>query len=205
MSDTTSFVIGLDLGQAQDFTALTVIEKRLYEEKEPTYDVVELRRFALGTPYTEIVPLVATIANKLVDRKPTALIVDETGVGRPVVDMLRKEALKPNPVVITCGSGETFDSPSRTWRVAKTVLVSVLRVLLEQRRLQVARSLPAAAILVQEMLTFKVKTTVAGNETFEAWRERDHDDLVLAVALACWGGERFRPRPPQRWPTRIRI
>jgi hypothetical protein len=25
----------------------------------------------------------------------------------------------------------------------------------------------------------------AGNEIFEAWRERDHDDVVLALALAC--------------------
>jgi hypothetical protein len=25
----------------------------------------------------------------------------------------------------------------------------------------------------------------------EAWREGDHDDMVLSVALACWAGERF--------------
>jgi hypothetical protein len=29
-----------------------------------------------------------------------------------------------------------------------------------------------------------------GHESPEAWRERDHDDLVLAVALAVWCGER---------------
>jgi hypothetical protein len=37
--------------------------------------------------------------------------------------------------------------------------------------------------------------TAAGNETFESWRERDHDDLVLSVALACWHGQ-FRGRRP---------
>jgi len=35
-----------------------------------------------------------------------------------------------------------------------------------------------------------VKVTTAGNETFEAWRERDHDDLVLAVGIAAWVAER---------------
>jgi hypothetical protein len=25
-----------------------------------------------------------------------------------------------------------------------------------------------------------------GHDSYEAWRERDHDDLVLAVALACY-------------------
>ncbi len=35
-----------------------------------------------------------------------------------------------------------------------------------------------------------VKVTLAGNEQFESWRERDHDDLVLAVALALYEGSR---------------
>ena len=38
------------------------------------------------------------------------------------------------------------------------------------------------------MAACRVKVTLAGNETFEAWRERDHDDLVLAVALALYVG-----------------
>jgi hypothetical protein len=41
-------------------------------------------------------------------------------------------------------------------------------------------------------LTFRIKMNVAtGHESFGAWRERDHDDLVLAVALACWLGEKL--------------
>jgi hypothetical protein len=30
----------------------------------------------------------------------------------------------------------------------------------------------------------------SAQETVESWRERDHDDLVLATALAAWVGER---------------
>ena len=29
-------------------------------------------------------------------------------------------------------------------------------------------------------------TAPTGNDTCQAWREGDHDDLVLAVAVACW-------------------
>ena len=47
----------------------------------------------------------------------------------------------------------------------------------------------SAGILMAELITFRSKITVAGNETFGAWRERDHDDLVLAVALALWLAE----------------
>ena len=48
---------------------------------------------------------------------------------------------------------------------------------------------PEAGILIEELNAFKTKITVAGNETFGSWRERDHDDLVLAVVLALWPAE----------------
>jgi hypothetical protein len=46
----------------------------------------------------------------------------------------------------------------------------------------------SASALAEELAAFRVKITLAGNETFEAWRERDHDDLVLAVAMALYLG-----------------
>jgi hypothetical protein len=72
--------------------------------------------------------------------------------------------------------------------VAKRDLVGAVQVPLRDRRLKIAEGLPLAAVLAEELSAFRVKVTVAGNETFEAWRERDHDDLVLAVALALWAG-----------------
>jgi hypothetical protein len=76
--------------------------------------------------------------------------------------------------------------------VPKKVLVSTLQVLLQARRIKAARALPDAALLVKEVQNFKVKVTDSGKETFEAWREGDHDDLVMAVALAARAGERMR-------------
>jgi len=49
--------------------------------------------------------------------------------------------------------------------------------------------LPEAATLVQELLAFQVKLTPQGHDTYGTWREGNHDDLVLAVALTCWYGE----------------
>ena len=68
-------------------------------------------------------------------------------------------------------------------------MVSVLQALLSSRRLKIATGLAEAAILIEELKAFRAKITVSGNETFGAWRERDHDDLVLAVALALWLAE----------------
>jgi hypothetical protein len=69
-------------------------------------------------------------------------------------------------------------------------LVSTLQVLLQAGRLKVASALAEAPTLVRELLAFQVKVTAAAHETFGPWRENAHDDLVLAVVLAAWLGER---------------
>ena len=91
-------------------------------------------------------------------------------------------------VVITSGQQATR-AASGAWHVPKKDLVRCLRQLLQCRRLQVA-ALPERALLIEELQLFRVKITSTTKETFQAWRARDHDDLVLAVALACWWAER---------------
>jgi hypothetical protein len=56
------YVLGLDLGQTQDFTALAVLERQSATAAEkPDYALHHLRRFPLGTTYTEIVSAVTTL------------------------------------------------------------------------------------------------------------------------------------------------
>src|SRR5689334_13710545 len=76
-------------------------------------------------------------------------------------------------------------------------LVSTMQVLLQARRLKVAPALAEAELLAREMANFRAKATTAPEQA-EPWREGAHDDLVLAVAVAAWQGERcggggFRP------------
>ena len=47
--------------------------------------------------------------------------------------------------------------------------------------------------LLREMTEMRVKMTGSGRERFGAWREGEHDDLVLAVALACWAAGKVHP------------
>lgn len=60
------------------------------------------------------------------------------------------------------------------------------------RRLKIAAGLELASVLTAELENFRSKTSLAGHNSYgagEDWREGHHDDLVLAVALACWYGE----------------
>ncbi len=68
----------------------------------------------------------------------------------------------------------------------KVTLVSRLQALLHSGDLRIPRALPDAAVLTRELQEFRVKYTDAGNATFNA-REGEHDDLVLALAIAVFG------------------
>ena len=49
-------------------------------------------------------------------------------------------------------------------------------------------------MLVEELMAFQVKVNAQAHDTYGAWREGAHDDLVLAVAVATW----LADRPGQR-------
>ena len=70
-------------------------------------------------------------------------------------------------------------------------------VLLQNGQLKIAQALKLRETLVRELLNFRVKINVStAHDSYEAWREGDHDDLVLSVALACWAGEKFLKSAP---------
>jgi hypothetical protein len=190
------YIAGLDLGQAQDYTALSVLERSRAEHPEDPgrtvkhYAVRHLQRWPLGTPYTSIIEDLKALAA----RPPlpgAALVVDATGCGAPVVEMVHHAGLplRLEPVVVH-GGHAVSPLPGGGWCVPKKDLVAVMQTLIQAERFRVAPALPDAAALGRELLNFRVKVKLtSGTETYESWRERDHDDLVLAVALACWYGQ----------------
>lgn len=80
-------------------------------------------------------------------------------------------------------------------------LVSTIQVLLQTKRLKIAPALPEAQTLVEEMTNFQVRISQAGHDSYGAWwREGSHDDLLLAVALACWAAEKKLLPQGLHWP-----
>lgn len=186
------FFAGLDLGQVNDPTALAIIERpriRSIAAPKPVYSVRHLERFPLGTSYPAIVASVRTILTRPpLDQSQVFTAVDKTGCGAAVCDLLRP--IFPGMAAVTITGGQQGSATPEGFNVPKRELAGILQVLLQGRRLLVAQALPQAEQLRHELQNFRVKINVAtGNESFEAWREKDHDDLVLAVAIAVWLGE----------------
>jgi len=87
MNDTAYFT-GLDLGQSQDYSALVVVEQfSRASQREHEYRVRHLHRWTLGTSYPTIVAELGVMFSSHPLRDST-LVIDATGVGRPVVDMV---------------------------------------------------------------------------------------------------------------------
>jgi hypothetical protein len=188
-----SFTVGVDLGQRQDYTAIAVVERQNISRKT-RFALRHLERLPLRTSYPEVVERVRNLAAMPVLAGRCTVVADATGVGGPVIDLLRQCGLgcPLAPVTITTGIRE---SHRRGYYLApKRNLVLGLLVMLEQKRLQIAGRMAETAALVNELREMRIKISTAGNEKFGVWRRGEHDDLVLAVALACWWASRSGAR-----------
>ncbi len=64
-------------------------------------------------------------------------MVDITGSGRAVIELMNEAGLKPLTVVITNGTGEK-ELEHDAWRIAKVELVSNLQMLYQTKKLKTA-------------------------------------------------------------------
>lgn len=222
------YIIAADLGQVNDPTAICVLERRvpnteLFAEPEAAHaHVIHLERIDLGTAYTAIPPRIRAIEEQIrgiwwkgvredalardgfipggmtAHDAPIELVLDQTGAGRPVVDLFREAGLDPLAVTIT--GGDTVSWPDRREvRVPKRVLVSTVQAALQAGRVTAASGLREWPTLRTELRNFRAKISLAGHVSFaagesEEWRQGTNDDLVLALALGLWAGEYARSR-----------
>ena len=204
-----SYYLGLDLGQSNDRTAVCVLERTLWRSEVvdqatreralcERYDVRHLERPPLGTSYPAIVERVAELCEKLARRAPGCageLLVDATGVGKPVVDLLRgcRLAFRLTPISITGGERVRGAADGLGYSVPKRDLVAALVVLFQSGNLRIAEQLSDAQALVHELVNFRGRVSAAGHDSYGNGREAQHDDLVCSVALAAWRARWLKP------------
>jgi hypothetical protein len=192
--------VGLDLGQATDFSALVVLRTLLAEPAvtsdscAPLYEVPHLQRFPRGMAYPK---LVASVLGLLATPalQGSVLVVDRTGVGRAVTDMLTASVhagTSCSVCAVTITSGQAVKrADAGGLQVPKKDLVLALEGLVRGHRLSIASSLPTAPVLIRELGSFRRTMSKHGRLAFGA-SGKGHDDLVLALALAGWVAEMTR-------------
>ena len=112
--------VGLDLGQRQDFSALAVVEREdlkfAWMPAPRELSVRHLERMELGTPYPKVVERVCEVMRHPNVVHQSRLVVDATGVGAPVVDLLRSAGLGVRLTTVTITGGERARGQGERWQ-----------------------------------------------------------------------------------------
>jgi hypothetical protein len=208
----TTHLIGLDLGQSMDFSALAVVHRAWtwpgHVQGEPfdprssqlRHEIPFLQRWPLGTPYPAIVQSVVERFHKVQEDREcdqVTLVIDETGVGRPVLDMLRRERIRTVGITITGGQSVSQPHGGDEMSVPKRDLASALIVAAQSGFLKVSSELYLANDFEEELAAFGYELNrQTGRASYESQSPDVHDDLVMAAAIALWYST---SRLPQRF------
>lgn len=203
------FIIGIDIGQVNDSTALAVLERfravprpgvhrsLLEEAKQEAreipqrLDLVHLHRIPLGTDYPKQIEILQEILTRP-ELRGMPVYLDATGVGLGPFQMLKKAGVRNLHSIKITGSTAQAKRTAEGWNVGKAELVNAVQIEMQTGRLRIGRRVPDSAVLVRELKEFRSRQSASGNLSFNA-REGQHDDLVLAIAYATFGA--VRPRP----------
>jgi len=215
-------VMGVDLGQSKDPSAVCVIEfcegvddhGSPYErhtnqttalglqKKAERWRCVHLESLPLNKKYGDVVRYVAGLlatpqlkADVDENRSACELVIDAGGVGRGVAEMFKDAGLDPICVTLT-GGMETNAKGGNKFNVAKHDAVTLLDARIHHDRFPLifSKQLTELEAFLQEIADFKRDVTGAGRAVYEA-REGKHDDRIIACALAVWVLSRPRNQP----------
>lgn len=152
------------------------------------YTIRYIQRLPLGTSYPDVAEFLAEmLCNDRFAHRDVRCLIDVTGVGRGVYDLLKQEialreaakhiAVKP----ITFSHGEKYNRS--TGVLAKAFLVSRLQSLLQGGRVH-GPDISEMKATVEELRVYEIKLDTDGKDTYGAVVGK-HDDLATALGLAC--------------------
>ncbi len=181
-----SITLGVDIGQQHDPTAICVVESGV--RKQGHYTIRHLERLPLRTPYPAVAARIQAVAAAAARQAgcPPEIFVDATGVGAPVMDLLRERAPEMQSaiaVVFTAGSRRTEHPGKCKITLGKAFLVGRLQALLQNGRLHLPDTHEAQA-LARELMIYEIRVAETGHARFGAFKPGTHDDLVTALGLA---------------------
>ncbi len=181
--------IGVDIGQKHDPTAIAVSDVQLKilpgPKDESIHTIRHLERLPLGTPYPQVAERISAVVQGLCTRGviPRALYVDATGVGQPVVDLLKPVGMRVTAVYCTHGDRRIVSEDRRSVSLGKAWLVSRLQALLQTGRILLPET-EEARQLARELKDYEIRVDADANEKYGAFKVGTHDDLVTALGLA---------------------
>ena len=184
------YVMGVDWGKYNDFTAITVLDlagqrtvphavigSPLDDQPLATMEVVHLDRFNQVDYTVQMGRLVAAFEKF----RPLVIVAERNAAGEPLIEVMQRMGL---PVW-----------PFTTGNATKALAVDAVALALERGQL----ALPDDDILLNELLAFDAERLPSGMLRYSA-PEGMHDDCVMSLAMAVWGASTMgRPVKKIEW------
>lgn len=212
------FIVSVDVAQKRDYCAIQiyrdtpdlVLGDARASEKDRIFhhwDLVFQDQFQ-GVSYTELADRLVKLTQSKKLANNHDLLIDGTGVGVAVVDLLRQRGLLPIPIVATSGGqarpvyqeAETIFGwgvkmaglkTVKEWHVPKVELVQSGQVAMEQRVVRVAPDIKYREELQEQLMGFKGRYNDKTLYTkYNAKTEDLHDDLITCFLQAMWWANR---------------
>jgi len=177
-----TIILGWDVAQTTDSSVIAVIE---YDGNPPMYWVRRIVKLQKGMPYDAQVREVRTL---FFEYHNPRLIIDRTGVGLPICDMIVAGGLQPIQVSLTAGDIMNKPEPGKI-NLPKKDMVSSLTRCIQERRIKVTRDCENAALFRTELKAFQLKVSASGHNTYNA-APGSHDDTITAIGLCLWWGDK---------------
>ena len=189
------YLLGVDLAQSQDYTALVVLEvtfidtgkvehglpsmrwalpsgrvvggeSRTRPVYEHHYACRHLERLPRGAPYPQQVARIKALSDELTRTTGTTPRLVADATGVGRAVLDMLRSAGLSPAAVTITGGDHVSQDGLEYRVPKRDLVSVIQVLLQSQRLKIARALPEADTLTSELLAFKVSISLRGHDSY---------------------------------------
>ena len=194
------FWVSADLGQANDFSAVTMIRDR----RVPFYAtstrqmlaprervVVYADRFR-GVSYVDVVGHLIDLMNRPAVVGRVELSIDATGLGRVVHDMLVEKNVRHNAVQMT--TGQNWSRNGQYVSVGKTMMVETLSVMFASAELTFASDLQLRKLIEEDLASFTLTTTAAGNQIITQSRSAaGHGDLGISLSVGAFASQFLMP------------
>jgi len=218
MAERRKLFLGLDLGQASDAACLGgmlrvtspgPVDPATFARSELVrFDFSSLERFPTGTTYPDVVRRCATVLEGLTERWPDRdieLLVDKTGVGAGVVDILRELKIwrafrgadrgSVTLVPVTLTSGDNVNVKPAGFCVPKSDVVASAVVLFQSGLLRISESIADRELLIRELVNFRQFVNKKGGGSLSFSNDgkiAKHDDTVTVLTFCAWGAQRDR-------------
>lgn len=187
------YLLGFDPAQLFDYTALSALEVTYEPGQDAIYRLVNLER-KQRVSYPLLVEWVCSALRTpaFLDgaSEPPKIVLDSTGVGIAVRDLIEQKNVPLISIMTTASNGLSRDQDG--YRVGKARIYGKFFTAFDAGRLHINKEHPHFEPLYQELKSFKSKLSTAGNALFEADMGA-HDDMITAIALPVWYFEEFKP------------